>query len=69
MNPAVTLTFLFLNKISRADAVWYVIAQCIGGTVAMLLVKSLFPAFVAAPAVNYVQTQTGMWGILIAFIC
>lgn len=31
MNPAVTLTFLRLNKIERSDAFFYVIFQCIGG--------------------------------------
>ncbi|MFN0215241.1 MAG: aquaporin [Saprospiraceae bacterium] len=69
MNPAVTLTFLYLNKISRFDAVWYVIAQCIGGVSAMLLFRSLFPVFVAAPEVNFVQTQPGMEGRLLAFVC
>ena len=57
INPAVTLTFLFLKKINRHDAAWYVIFQCLGGATAMLLFKSLFPAFVAAPEVNFVQTQ------------
>lgn len=69
MNPAVTLTFLFLKKISRWDAGWYVIAQCLGGAAAMLLFKNLFPAFVAAPEVNYVQTQPGMGGVCLAFLC
>lgn len=68
MNPAVTLTFLFLRKISRKDALWYVLAQCLGGATAMLLFKSLFPGFIAAPEVNYVQTQPGMPGILPAFL-
>ncbi|MEO6038827.1 MAG: aquaporin, partial [Saprospiraceae bacterium] len=60
MNPAVTLTFLFLKKISRYDAAGYIIAQCLGGVAVMLLLKSLFPGFAAAPEVNYVQTQPGM---------
>lgn len=68
MNPAFTLTFLFLKKISRHDAVWYIIAQCLGGAAVMLLFKSFFPAFVAAPEVNFVQTQPGIAGIAGAFV-
>lgn len=68
MNPAFTLTFLFLKKINRHDAVWYIVAQCLGGATAMLLFRSLFPAFVAAPEVNFVQTQPGVAGIAGAFV-
>ncbi|MFM9950392.1 MAG: MIP/aquaporin family protein [Saprospiraceae bacterium] len=68
MNPAVTLTFLYLNKISRFDAIWYLIAQCIGGVMAMMLFKILFPLFVAAPEVNFVQTQPGLAGVWVGFI-
>ncbi len=63
MNPAFTLTFLFLKKIDRRDAVWYILFQCLGGAAAMLLFKSLFPNFVAAPEVNFVQTQPGIAGV------
>jgi len=68
MNPAVTLTFLYLKKISRSDAICYVIAQCVGGVTAMLLFKILFPMFVAAPEVNFVQTQPGMPGVWVGFM-
>ena len=67
MNPAVTLTFLYLKKISRYDAFWYILAQFAGGALAMLWMKVLFPAFTAAPEVNYVQTQPGMAGAAAAF--
>jgi len=68
MNPAVTLTFLYLKKISRCDAAWYIAAQFAGGAAAMLLFKTLFPAFTAAPEVNYVLTRPGMAGIATAFL-
>ncbi|MBK7938264.1 MAG: aquaporin [Lewinellaceae bacterium] len=67
MNPAVTLAFLYLKKIGRGDALWYVVAQFTGGAAAMLLAGALFPAFTAAPEVNYVQTQPGMAGVPAAF--
>ncbi|HRI62101.1 MAG TPA: aquaporin, partial [Saprospiraceae bacterium] len=68
MNPAFTLTFLFLKKINRQDAAWYIVFQCLGGAAAMLLLKNLFPAFTAAPEVNFVQTQPGIAGVTGAFI-
>lgn len=68
MNPAVTLTFLYLKKISRPDAIWYIMAQFAGGTAAMLLLRMSVPAFTAAPEVNFVQTQPGMAGITAAFL-
>lgn len=68
MNPAVTLTFLFLNKISVFDAIWYVIAQCVGGVLAMLLFTSLFPLYVAAPEVNFILTQPGPAGVWVGFV-
>lgn len=68
MNPALTLTFFYLKKISRPDAIWYISAQFTGGILAMLLFKFLFPAFAGAPEVNYVQTQPGMAGVTAAFV-
>ncbi len=67
MNPALTLTFLYLKKIGRYDAAWYILAQCAGGAAAMLLAKALFPSFAGAPEVNYVQTLPGMAGVAAAF--
>ena len=68
MNPAVTLTFFSLQKISRYDAFWYISAQFAGGIAAMLLFKLFFPGYAGAPEVNYVQTQPGMAGVVAAFV-
>lgn len=68
MNPALTLTFSFLGKISRRDAVFYVFAQCAGGALAMILVHQFLPALVEAPQVNFVQTQPGAQGGVVAFL-
>jgi aquaporin Z len=68
MNPAVTLTFLRLGKITRHDAFFFVLAQFIGGVLGVLLVAQLMgPAFTAAP-VRYVATLPGMHGAAVAFI-
>jgi aquaporin Z len=36
MNPAVTLTFLRLGKIARWDALFFIVAQCLGGILGVL---------------------------------
>ena len=67
MNPAVTLTFWRLGKIKRWDAVFYVAAQFIGGTLGVLLVAQLLGvAFTAAP-VSYAATQPAPGAPKVAF--
>jgi aquaporin Z len=67
MNPAVTLTFLRLGKTHGWDALFYIIAQIVGGTTGVLLVALLLgPAFTDAP-VNYAATVPGTGGAAIAF--
>jgi aquaporin Z len=68
MNPAVTLTFFSLGKVRRWDAVFFVLAQFVGGTAGVLLAAALLGmAFTAAP-VSYVATQPGAQGSAVAFI-
>ncbi len=68
MNPAVTLTFLRLGKIHRWDAVFFVVAQFLGGTLGVLLLAALLgPAFTHAP-VSYAATVPGAGGAAIAFL-
>ncbi len=67
MNPAVTLAYLRLGKIERADAAAYLIAQALGGVVGVLLVAALVGApFTDAP-VRSVTTVPGPWGRGAAF--
>jgi aquaporin Z len=67
MNPAVTLTFLRLGKIARPDAVGYISAQFLGGTVGIAAASGLLGGLPAHPAVNYVATVPGVWGVAPAF--
>jgi aquaporin Z len=68
MNPAVTLAFLSLGKISRWDALFYSIAQTLGAIAGVLLVRAACgEAFAAAP-VSYVVTVPGPAGTLSAFL-
>jgi aquaporin Z len=66
-NPAVTLTFFRLGKVAEWDAVFYVLAQVAGGLGGMLVAVLLFRQFMAHPAVNYVATVPGAFGVGVAF--
>lgn len=68
MNPAVTLTFLRLGKVQRWDALFYVIAQFVGGAVGVLLVWALLGAAFANPPVNFAATVPGPRGPAIAML-
>jgi len=68
MNPAVTLTFLRLGKIHRWDALYYVVAQFVGGTVGVLLVASLLGSAFTGPPVSYVATLPGPHGSWVALV-
>lgn len=67
-NPAVTLTFVRLGKIARWDALFYVVAQFVGGVAGLLLVALLSRGLVADPSVNYVVTVPGAAGATAAFL-
>jgi len=49
-NPAVTMGMLSTGRISAPNAAIYVVAQCLGATVAALLCKALFPMEAVAQA-------------------
>lgn len=59
MNPAVTLTFWRLGKVSRPDLVGYIAGQFIGGLAGTALAALLFMPWIADPAVNYAVTVPG----------
>jgi aquaporin Z len=68
MNPAVTFTFWRLGKVHGADALAYVAAQFVGGTIGVLVVVALLgDAFTAAP-VRFVVTLPGPSGHAVAFL-
>jgi aquaporin Z len=67
-NPSVTLTFWRLGKVTRHDAIFYIIAQFAGGIAGVLLSAAVLGNLLANPAVNYVATVPGSNGSLVAFI-
>ena len=67
LNPAVTLTFLCLRKIETWDAVFYVLAQFVGGAFGVMLAAHVLGAMlVGHTAVNYAVTLPGEPGRWIA---
>ena len=68
INPAITLSFLRLGKIHKADAAFYVLAQFLGGTLGVVLIWALLGQAFAEPPVNFVNTVPGATGPGIAFL-
>jgi aquaporin Z len=69
INPAVTLTFFRLGKVKFWDALFYIVAQIVGATLAVLLVALVLGWAVAEPAVRYLVTlpdKEGAWPALFA---
>jgi len=67
MNPAVTLTFLRVGKMRPVDAFGYIAGQFTGATTVMAALAWTAGSWVAAPAVNFVQTLPGPAGTGVAF--
>ncbi len=68
INPSVTITFLRLNKMCPFDAIFYIIFQFIGGTLAVYMMAALIGDALTAPPVNYAVTVPGKYGITAAAI-
>ena len=67
-NPATTLTFWRLGKVTNADAGAYAIAQAIGGLTGVAVAALLIGPALGHPAVRYVATVPGDAGVLVAFV-
>ncbi|MCI0403850.1 MAG: aquaporin [Acidobacteria bacterium] len=67
-NPSVTLTFFRLGKARGWDALFYVVAQFVGGLAGILLVAAVLRATLAHPSVNYVATVPGSYGVWAAWV-
>lgn len=68
LNPAVTLTFLRLGKISSVDAMFYVCAHFIGGVIGVFFAWQILGELLADGMVNFVATVPGPYGLVGAFI-
>ena len=68
INPAVTLTFLRLDKMCSYDAMFFIIFQFIGGTVAVYMMQFLMGSILTAIPVNSVVTLPGKYGYAWALV-
>ena len=68
INPAVTITFLRLKRISTEDAIFYILFQFIGGTLAVFIMQKLMGAILIAAPVSSAVTVPGKAGVLNAAI-
>ena len=64
INPAVTITFLRLNKMGKWDTFFYIIFQIIGGLLAVYLMAQLMGKTLTADPVNYAVTVPGKYGTM-----
>jgi aquaporin Z len=67
-NPAVTLTFHRLGKVTPWDTVYYCAAQFLGAVAGVALASFLLQGAPADKAVHYAATMPGIYGDTIAFI-
>ena len=67
MNPATTLAFYRLGRVSSWDAAFYVAAQFAGGLAGTLVAAATLRPWVADPAVDYAVTLPGPAGPWVAF--
>ncbi len=68
INPAVTITFLRLDKMCRYDALFFILFQIAGGIVAVIIMQLLMGNILTGAPVNSVVTvpgKSGMWWALI----
>jgi aquaporin Z len=68
MNPAVTLANFQMQRISLPNTIGYIIAQCFGGVLIVLLFSILVPDLISHPGVSYVATVPPMHGYGLAFL-
>jgi len=67
MNPATTLTFYRLGRVTSWDAAFYIAAQFAGGLAGTLVASAALGRSIAHPAVDFVATLPGPRGAWVAF--
>lgn len=67
INPAVTISFLRLRRISTKDAFFYMLFQLVGATVSVYLMAGLLKNKFTKPPISYAVTLPGKWGMATAF--
>lgn len=68
LNPSITLTFFRLGKVEPWDALFYIVAQFLGGSLGVLLSAWTWGEAIAHENVRYAATLPGGNGTAIAFV-
>jgi len=68
MNPATTLAFFLRGKIAPWDALFYTVAQLIGGALGVILSRLALRDWLRHESVNHVVTVPGRCGVAVAWI-
>jgi aquaporin Z len=68
LNPALTWTFWRLGRMKRWDAIFFAVAQTVGGLLGVLLVAAVLGVAFTDPPVRYAATLPGTGGPLVAFV-
>jgi aquaporin Z len=66
-NPAVTLTYLRLQKVTAPDAAWYALAQLTGAFLGIGVMFLLLSRWLSHPLIHYVSTMPGPYGTGVTF--
>jgi aquaporin Z len=67
-NPAITLTYFWLGRIHRWDALCYVVAQFCGALAGVFVARQILGMHLSAAPVQYVVTTPGSYGNTTAFL-
>jgi aquaporin Z len=67
-NPSVTLTFLWLGRIHRLDAFWYIAGHFSGAVAGVLAARQILGLRLSDPSVRYMVTLPGTYGSPVAFL-
>lgn len=67
-NPALTVAFYRLGKMSLPDALFYISAQFAGAIGGVCIARNLFPGAVRRQAIRYALTAPGVRGSAVAFV-
>ena len=63
INPAVTITFLRLNKMCRHDALFFILFQFAGGTIAVVVMQVMMGDILTGSPIHSAATVPGKKGI------
>ena len=68
-NPALTLTYFFLDRIHHWDAMFYILSQFIGAVTGVFISHEVLGERLSAPPVCHLITVPGNYGNAVAFPC